>query len=51
MSRHQPANGRTLLVRVNDRGPYAHGRIIDLSRQTARELGLETAGTGTVRVR
>jgi len=45
------ANGRTLLVRVNDRGPYARGRIIDLSRQTARLLGLERAGVGRVRVR
>lgn len=44
-------NGRSLLVRVNDRGPYAHGRLIDLSRRTAQELGLEQAGTGRVRVR
>lgn len=45
------ANGRSLIVRVNDRGPYARGRIIDLSRRVARELGLEAAGTGAVRVR
>lgn len=42
--------GRTVLVRVNDRGPYAHDRIIDLSRQTARVLGLEGRGVGQVRV-
>lgn len=45
------ANGRTVLVRINDRGPYAHDRIIDLSRQTARALGSETGGLTTVRVR
>lgn len=44
-------NGRTILVRVNDRGPYAHDRVIDLSRAAARELGYETQGTGQVRVR
>lgn len=46
-----PANGRTLRVRVNDRGPYARDRLSDLSRQTARLLGLEGQGTGQVRVR
>jgi rare lipoprotein A len=45
------ANGRTLLLRVNDRGPYAKGRVIDLSRATARYLGFETQGTAQVRVR
>ena len=44
-------NGRTLLVRVNDRGPYAKGRVIDVSRATARYLGFETQGTARVRVR
>jgi rare lipoprotein A len=45
------ANGRTLLVRVNDRGPYKPGRIIDLSRQSARLLGFEGNGLTQVRVR
>jgi rare lipoprotein A len=45
------ATGRTLLVRINDRGPYARGRVIDLSRAAARLLGLETQGTAHVRVR
>jgi rare lipoprotein A len=45
------ANGRTILVRVNDRGPYAHDRLIDLSRQSARLLGTEAQGIGQVRVR
>lgn len=44
-------NGRTLLVRVNDRGPYKPGRIIDLSRQSARLLGFESQGTTEIRVR
>ena len=45
------ANGRTLLIRVNDRGPYKHDRILDLSRQAARWLGTETPGVGQIRVR
>lgn len=44
------ANGRAIVVRVNDRGPYAHNRVIDLSRQSARALGFERKGTATVRV-
>ena len=44
-------NGRTLLVRVNDRGPYAKSRVIDVSLATARYLGFETQGTTRVRVR
>ena len=42
-------NGRSIVVRVNDRGPYAHGRIIDLSTGTAKALG--TYGQGLARVR
>ena len=45
------ANGRTLLVRINDRGPYARGRLIDLSRASARLMGFEVQGTAPVRVR
>lgn len=45
------ANGRTLLVRINDRGPYARGRVIDLSRAAARLLAFEGPGTSYVRVR
>ncbi len=45
------ANGRTVLVRINDRGPYARGRVIDLSRAAARLLGYEMQGTAHVRVR
>ncbi len=44
-------NGRTLNIRINDRGPYAHGRIIDLSRRAAQLLGFEKQGTARVRVK
>ncbi len=41
-------NGRSVVVRVNDRGPFAHRRIIDLAKGPAQELGLTSAGTGYV---
>lgn len=44
-------NGRTLILRVNDRGPFARNRIIDLSRRAAKLLGIKRAGTGPVRVK
>jgi rare lipoprotein A len=44
-------NGHTLLLRVNDRGPYVNNRVIDVSRAAARYLGYETRGTARVRVR
>lgn len=43
-------NGRSMVVRINDRGPYAAGRIIDLSRRSAQLLGMDKAGTAKVRV-
>ncbi|HUB86115.1 MAG TPA: septal ring lytic transglycosylase RlpA family protein [Rhizomicrobium sp.] len=43
-------NGRSVVVRVNDRGPYAKGRIIDLSEAAARELDVIRTGTARVRV-
>ncbi|GHD47303.1 hypothetical protein GCM10017083_17530 [Thalassobaculum fulvum] len=43
-------NGRSLVVRVNDRGPFAHGRIIDMSRRSAQLLGFERQGTAKVKV-
>ncbi len=45
------ATGRTILVRINDRGPFARGRIVDLSRGAADLLGIRAAGTAAVRVR
>ncbi|WP_292228864.1 septal ring lytic transglycosylase RlpA family protein [Brevundimonas sp.] len=44
-------NGRRVVVRVNDRGPFVDGRIIDLSRGAAQELGMISQGVGRVRVR
>ncbi|QDO99075.1 septal ring lytic transglycosylase RlpA family protein [Ferrovibrio terrae] len=43
-------NGRTIVVRMNDRGPYANGRVIDLSRRSAQLIGYERQGTAKVRV-
>lgn len=45
--------GRRIVVRINDRGPFAGGsaRIIDLSRGAAKQLGIRTAGPAAVRVR
>ena len=43
-------NGRSIIVRVNDRGPFLHGRIIDLSYAAATRLGYRDAGTARVRV-
>ena len=43
-------NGRALVVRINDRGPFAHGRIIDLSKRGAQLLGFERQGIAKVRV-
>jgi len=42
--------GRTIQVTINDRGPYIDGRIIDLSKRAAAELGMEEAGVAPVRV-
>ncbi|MBS0408680.1 MAG: septal ring lytic transglycosylase RlpA family protein [Proteobacteria bacterium] len=44
-------NGRKLQVRVNDRGPFVDGRVIDLSREAAKRLGFYAKGTARVRVR
>jgi len=43
-------NGKSLIVRVNDRGPFAKGRIIDLSERAASLLGYKQQGTARVRV-
>ncbi|ART78990.1 septal ring lytic transglycosylase RlpA family protein [Oceanisphaera avium] len=44
------ANQQSIVVRINDRGPYAKGRIIDLSEQAARELNMIRAGVGNVKI-
>ncbi len=43
-------NGRSLIVKVNDRGPFAKGRIVDVSRRGAQLLGFYDTGTARVRV-
>lgn len=44
-------NGTNIVVRINDRGPFAEGRIIDLSEKTARMIGMHNAGIANVKVR
>lgn len=43
-------NGREVIVRVNDRGPWGRGRIIDLSYAAAKELGMHRSGTAQVKL-
>lgn len=44
-------NGRRVKVRVNDRGPFVAGRIIDLSKKAARKIGMVEAGVVPVEIR
>ena len=44
------ANGKSVQVRINDRGPYVTGRMLDLSHAAARELGMLEAGTSAVQI-
>lgn len=41
---HNPANGRSVTVRINDRGPFIKGRSLDLSHGAARVIGLSGVG-------
>lgn len=43
-------NGKQVIVKINDRGPFGYSRIIDLSKVAARDLGMIQAGTAQVRV-
>ena len=45
-----PRNGNSVIVRINDRGPYVRGRVIDVSRAAAEELGMVRAGHATVQL-
>jgi rare lipoprotein A len=45
------SNGRKVKVRINDRGPFAKGRIIDLSKKAAKRLGMVKAGVADVEIR
>jgi rare lipoprotein A len=43
-------NGRGVIVRVNDRGPFVRGRVVDVSRKAAQSLGMIGSGTAAVRI-
>jgi peptidoglycan lytic transglycosylase len=43
-------NGKTVEVEINDRGPYVRGRILDLSKAAAEQLGMKNAGITRVRL-
>ncbi|PNG25971.1 septal ring lytic transglycosylase RlpA family protein [Methylocella silvestris] len=45
-----PATGRSVVVRINDRGPFVRGRDLDLARGAAEALGMLEAGTATLQV-
>jgi len=44
------SDGRSIVVRINDRGPYIEGRIIDLSRKSAQDLGIIKSGLAKVKI-
>ena len=44
------ANGRHVIVRINDRGPYVRGRMLDVSYAAARKLGMLQRGVGRIRM-
>jgi len=44
------ANNKTVIVRINDRGPYVAGRVIDLSRKAAEDLDMIRAGVIDVKI-
>ena len=43
-------NGRSIVVRINDRGPYKHGRVIDLSEAAAQQLDMQRTGLVPVKL-
>jgi rare lipoprotein A len=45
------ANGRSVKVTINDRGPFAPGRIIDVSKKAARKLGMVDAGVASIEIK
>ena len=44
------ANGRSVVVRINDRGPFSGGRVIDLTRGAAEQIGMIKSGVASVKV-
>jgi len=45
-----PSNGRSVVVRINDRGPFIPGRVIDVSRAAARKLGIIKRGHASLQL-
>lgn len=45
-----PANGRSVVVRINDRGPFKPGRIIDLAEAAAEQIGMRSSGIARVKL-
>jgi len=43
-------NGRSVVVRINDRGPFSGGRVIDVTQGAAKQLGMISSGTARVKV-
>lgn len=41
-------NGKSVVVRVNDRGPFIRGRVLDLSRAAAQNIGMVSSGVGNI---
>jgi len=44
-------NNKSIIVRINDRGPYGYNRVIDLSKAAAKKIGIYKKGTGKVKVK
>ncbi|WP_109695953.1 septal ring lytic transglycosylase RlpA family protein [Chitinophaga deserti] len=44
-------NGKTVKVRINDRGPFVAGRIIDLSKKAAKKIGMVNSGVANVKIK
>jgi rare lipoprotein A len=44
------SNGKEVIVRINDRGPWGKGRIIDISHAAARQIGMDRSGTARVKL-
>ncbi|RAJ85475.1 rare lipoprotein A [Chitinophaga dinghuensis] len=45
------SNGRSVKVRINDRGPFTKGRMIDVSKKAAKKLGMVSTGVATVQIK
>ena len=46
-----PATGKSVMVRINDRGPHVRGRSLDLSKRAAEELGITSRGVARLKIR